>query len=349
MKKQQKIINNAQQPKYYAYQHNPEIQVKQKERSLAAAFNKDNSLLAISAMSKIKLIQLKNGSIKYIQSFCGNSSYISTITFMKNKTFIISSQDCSIFIWTLNLMNNPKFIFKLKDHKSWINCIILHPLQEDLIISGSKDTTLKFWSLSTPSLPFNWFLKQTITQHKYEIYGLSLNQEGNKLISCQGHGLIFIMQGSNKSFWKVIQTIGTNSYGYRINFITNNIFVFQPCMSNSLQIFIKNVNTGNYQHARYLRYKKSQYNCQTSFPARYLPDRQLLLIKHGDTLNLIKFIFFESQLYQQDCNCILEQCLEFNSNEFNGGLYGGLSENGDILVTWDSKSQEIQIRQFKEM
>ncbi|CAD8129502.1 unnamed protein product [Paramecium sonneborni] len=157
------------------------------------------------------------------------------------------------------------------------------------------------------------------------------------------------MQGSNKSFWKVIQQIGGGNCGYRVNFITNNIFVCRPCRSNSLHMYIENSNTGKYQQARDFRYKKYQYECQTQFPARYFPQRYLLLIKHGDTINLIKFNFFESLLYQQDCNCILEQCLEFNSNQFNGGLFGGVSENGEFLVTWDSRSLQILIRQFKEM
>ncbi|CAD8075025.1 unnamed protein product [Paramecium sonneborni] len=65
---------------------------------------------------------------------------------MKNRAFIISSQDSFFYILTLHIMNNPKFIFKLKNHKSWVNFIILHPLQEDLIIRGSNDTTLKFWA-----------------------------------------------------------------------------------------------------------------------------------------------------------------------------------------------------------
>ncbi|CAD8075026.1 unnamed protein product [Paramecium sonneborni] len=44
-------------------------QSKQNEKGAATAFNKNNSILAISAQSKIKLMQLKCGSTKQVQSF----------------------------------------------------------------------------------------------------------------------------------------------------------------------------------------------------------------------------------------------------------------------------------------
>ncbi|CAD8093305.1 unnamed protein product [Paramecium primaurelia] len=56
--------------------------------------------------------------------------------------------------------------------------------------------------------------------------GLSLNEEGTKLISCVSDLKLIIMEVSNKQNWIVKQIIQKSLKGFRINFITNDIFIF---------------------------------------------------------------------------------------------------------------------------
>ncbi|CAD8105551.1 unnamed protein product [Paramecium primaurelia] len=59
------------------------------------------------------------------------------------------------------------------------------------------------------------------------IYGLSINKEENTLISCGQDNQILIMQGSRQMEWQIKQKIKLDGEGYRIVFITNELFGFQ--------------------------------------------------------------------------------------------------------------------------
>ncbi|CAD8129674.1 unnamed protein product [Paramecium sonneborni] len=64
---------------------------------------------------------------------------------------------------------NPKQLTKLKGHKSYINCLVVHPINENLIVSGSDDKKINFWSnyysstqLVDHSGQKKWFYSHTI-------------------------------------------------------------------------------------------------------------------------------------------------------------------------------------------
>ncbi|CAD8100631.1 unnamed protein product [Paramecium primaurelia] len=96
----------------------------------------------------------------------------------------------------------------------YIYCLIVNNNQ-DLIISGSYDYTIKFWMKKN-----EWTYYKTIKDHSSYVYGLSTNQQQNRVISCGYDQLILIMeqQGCNKE-QIVIQKITVEQSTYRISLL----------------------------------------------------------------------------------------------------------------------------------
>lgn len=77
-------------------------------------------------------------------------SDVTTLNFFINKSqFISASDDATLIIWSHHLFSNLKYLHKLKGHLDCIYCVVIYPLSEDLIITGSGDSTIKFWSLNS--------------------------------------------------------------------------------------------------------------------------------------------------------------------------------------------------------
>ncbi|CAD8106485.1 unnamed protein product [Paramecium sonneborni] len=183
-----------------------------------------------------------------------------------------------------------------------------------MVIYGSCDKTIKFWTKQN-----QWLQKQTITNHTDIVYGLSLNQKQNILISCGLDAQILIIEQSQKdSKWIVIQTIQVEKSGQRICFINDDVFSFQP-------------------------QKKCICSCQSGsddcyfFPQEHIKSKFLLVNKNYKYVNLIR--------KNENGEFKTEQSIEFG----NQSLYGCMSDDGQYLITWDYSSKEIQIRKYNEI
>ncbi|CAD8113796.1 unnamed protein product [Paramecium primaurelia] len=64
---------------------------------------------------------------------------------------------------------------------------------EDLIISGSCDFTIRFYKKQN-----QWLCQQTITDHTSHVQGLNMNQHQNKVISCGREEQILIIEQSQQ-------------------------------------------------------------------------------------------------------------------------------------------------------
>ncbi|CAD8130624.1 unnamed protein product [Paramecium sonneborni] len=105
-----------------------------------------------------------------------------TLNFMKKQNQFISGK-------------NNEWISqqRLNGHIGYIFCLILNN-NEDIIISGSADKTIKFWMNKN-----KWLLcQQTITDHSNYIYELSLSQQQNRVISCGYDKQILIIEQSQQ-------------------------------------------------------------------------------------------------------------------------------------------------------
>ncbi|CAD8105636.1 unnamed protein product [Paramecium sonneborni] len=312
---------------------------KQPERCCALAINQNNNILAVGSSYDIKLYQFKNERLKYIQKVKKHKSVVTTLNFMKNKSNLISgSMDSSILIWTSNFQSE-KYITKLQVHSKWINCLVTHSFKEQMIICGSLKT-IKFWYFN--EILSTWVNTQTIIEHDNQIYGLSINQNGNKLLSCGNDNQIFIMESQINQVWQIKQKIQVDYWGIRLGFINDQTFAFQPCNDwngfTHLNIYTYISTLGAYIKTDQIKVEGSEQSCD-AFSPQFYSNNNILLSKNGFTINLIKFTYSQSNLKLEGK---LVQSINFN----HWNLIGIMSENGDYLITWDKKSCEIQIRKL---
>ncbi|CAD8111485.1 unnamed protein product [Paramecium primaurelia] len=318
--------------KPFNYQIIQKSSISQSDNCHAIAFDNDCSTLVAGCNSKIKVYEFKQGIIKEIQTLNEHQNSVFTLNFMKkSKQFISGSVDKSIRIWKQNQNYLWSSLQILNGHNGAITCLVLN-INEDLIISGSYDQTIKFWIKKN-----EWFCQQTITDHSHEILGLSLNQQQNRIVSCGYDKLILIIenQGQNKE-WKVIQQININNCGYRVCFIDNNMFTLSQTDQEYISVFETNNINKQFTKTRDITIKcGSDANCL--FPQQYVNSKCILLSKNGEYVNLIR--------KKQNGEFLTEQSIHFRTNS----LFGGMSEDGQYLITWDDKSCQIQIWRYHEL
>ncbi|CAD8110849.1 unnamed protein product [Paramecium sonneborni] len=332
--------------KCFRYELVPQMKYRQQECCYCIAIDKNNSIVVAGSNNNIKVLQLKDG-LKQIQLINKHQNAITTLIVFKNRSYFISgSNDCSIIIWSFNMISNAKYISKLIGHKDWIKCLIVNPKIETTIISGSYDKTIKIWSLSTnfqQQDQQSWVCTQTITSHLNQVEAISINQNGNKLLSCGADSMIFVFQEVDR-LWKLKQKIQLKEFGYRISFITDDQFAFQP-RNNYLCIYTLNSVTDLYNNQINIQVQGGQKNCDSYFPLICLNDHQMLISKNGININLLKYEFNLTN----NIDCKLIQVIEFQYLcQWDGMIYGTASNDGKYLITWDLKSKAIQIRQLKQ-
>ncbi|CAD8165548.1 unnamed protein product [Paramecium pentaurelia] len=337
--------DKIQQPMYELL---PEMTYKQKQWCYAMSFNHTRTLLALAANQDIKIFQFADGFMKQIQQLRAHSYLITTLNTLRSRQHLISSsEDTSIIIWSTNLLQNPKYLIKLKGHQSYINCLVVHPINENLIVSGSDDKTIKFWSnhISTQQLinhedQKTWFCSQTINDHTSMVYGLSINQNGNKLLSCGNDNIILLLSSSNKQKWQVLQKIKVDKVGFRLSFITDNLFAFQVWARKFILIYsISQV--GRCIKQKEIVIKGEGATCMQYFPLIYNSAKQILISKNRQNINILSLKFSaQSNSY----SCDIEQNIDYG--DFR--IFGTMSDDGEFLITWDQNSQSIQVRKFRQ-
>ncbi|CAD8187692.1 unnamed protein product [Paramecium octaurelia] len=321
---------------YLTYELLPQIYI-QKKMCWAIALDQYTKFLITGAESNINTMQFRSGAIKRIQTIQRHESWITTLNFFKQMPLFISGSSC-IKIWSQNQQANPKFLIKLSEHSSNIQCLALRNLNSRVIISGSKDKNIKFWYQSEAQ----WICKQTIREHSNAVCGLSLNQEGDTLISCGEDNVINIIKCQDDHHWNVIQKL--EGQGVRLSFICKDTFAFQPWQGSKLELYTYSAQTGLYYKYQELPIQGCRQFCAYLFPCFFVSSKNILLSKNGYNLNFIKFKINSSQFEGK-----LEQAIEFDyPNNWQGNIFGTMSEGGDFLITWDSKTKQIQIRKYKE-
>ncbi|CAD8205983.1 unnamed protein product [Paramecium octaurelia] len=279
----------------------------------------------------------------------GHVDNVRVIQFMKmnSKNILMSAgEDKSLRLWSNTQLARPKFLQKIEAHLNGILCFVLNQL-EDLLITGSRDTTLKFWKKNN-DLSNGCILGsciQTIQQHTHNIYDLSLSQKEDKLISCSEDSRILIIS-LVQSVWKVTQIIQVQQFGYRLCFLSSNIFTFQPRLADSMNVYELNQD-GQFIKSFDVQVKGGNQDCRIFFPQQYITEKNVLINKNGFHINIIKVIKNKEQNSQKQCNLqlVVEQSINFNQ-ESTGLIFGQLSHNAEYLITWDGKTKELQMRQL---
>ncbi|CAD8123715.1 unnamed protein product [Paramecium sonneborni] len=323
--------------------------IKQETYCRAIALNNDNSILLTGNISIINVYQFKQGRLKLIQNLNKHKKGITTLNFIKSGYFFSGSDDSQIIMWQKYLINQTKYIQKLKNHSNSILCLILN-YNENLLVSSSYDFSIKFWNLPFYNLK-QWKLMQTITEHTQPVYGLSMNKEQNQIISCGYDSLILVIEYEKcQSLWIIKQKINVDQWGYRVCFINTHIFTFQPCLSTQLYIYILDQMSQQYRIHQKLPVKGGGQFCSSLFPSIFNHNNNIILIKNGSHINLIKFIAKQNNQKNEEYFFKLEQSINCKVDYYGiGNIFGTLSQDGNYLITWDAYSQQILIREYKNL
>ncbi|CAD8125915.1 unnamed protein product [Paramecium sonneborni] len=327
----------------------------------AMAINKDNDVLVFADGKLLKVMQLKDNRYKNqnskFQGIENNQEITTTLNFYKsNNNLIQGSQDYTIRIWEPNDQFNIWTIMKhLKGHQHWISCLVLYS-DDTFFISGSTDNTIRIWKL-TEDKEFQ-ILKE---DHKKSIFGLSLNQNNDVLISCGADQYICVFtKTQEQQQWKKTQKIDLDKeqFGYRLCFINNDVFTFQPheynsCKNNQIKYnYIQIYEKKNLENNTFIFEKNNKIqidikipesiqNCDFYFPQIYR--QEILFNKYQQSIQLIQLNFEQQNNSNKikDIKCI--QQINFEQNGVYARIYGTISQDGKYLVLWDYKSKKIQI------
>ncbi|CAD8085149.1 unnamed protein product [Paramecium primaurelia] len=322
------FISNQSNLKPFTYQLIQQNQIKQDQYCIAIAVNKDCSIVVAGCNKQIKVFEFQQGMLNQVQLLSEHGSTVVTLNFMKRSDqFISGSLDKQIIIWTRNQNNSWICSQKLNGHKGFIRCLIINN-NEDLIVSGSYDKTIKFWQKQN-----EWLCSQTITDHTNIIWGLSQNEQQNRVISCGEDKLILVMEQQNTQ-WIVIQKITVETFGVRLCFIDNNTFTFYPSWYECIHVF--EINNANQQYIKTKDIQVKGGSDDFLFPSQYIQSKCILVNKNAQDVSLIR--------KKQNGEFIVEQSIQFGTRD----IYGCMTDDGQYLITWDKKSNEFQIRQFLE-
>ncbi|CAD8165042.1 unnamed protein product [Paramecium pentaurelia] len=325
----------------------PQCSIKQKSYCRAIAINNNNSLLLAGSQSIIKVYQFNQGMMKCIQYLNKHEKIVTTLNFFNQGYFISGSDDGSIIMWQKNLISKAKYIQSLKNHSKSILCVILNN-KENLIVSGSYDTTIKFWNLPFKNLN-QWSCTQTLSVHTQPVYGLSMNEEQTKLVSCGYDSIILVIEyQENLSTWMIKQNIKVDLWGYRVCFINNNMFTYQPQLSTCLYIFLLDQKSQTYLKSYNLAVKDGGSFCSSLFPSTFNQEKNIILDKNGCHLNLIRLTKNKNKLGNEEQILKLEQSINLGTDLYGiANIFGTMSKDGNYLISWDARTEQIQVRLFK--
>ncbi|CAD8179765.1 unnamed protein product [Paramecium pentaurelia] len=331
------------------FKYNTIINQKIEQFSHSIAINQNNSLLLVSNSTKIEMFVILEEKLKKIQQIiCHKRKVVSLNFFRTNRLFITGSFDSYIILWSTIMMSKPKYIQKLLGHNSTIQCIIKRLPNEDLIISCSTDYTIKFW-IQLPKNNQQWICSQTVSVHQNIVWGISINQQGNQVISSgEDHLILVIEQNQQTQNWFIKQMIQVDQSGFSLCYINKNAFIFQPESSENLIVYTLNENQ------EFMKFKNFKvfgqgYCCYPYFPSIYNNQKQLLINKNGNYLNIMK-VQEENQdtkynYTEAEYSLKIIQVINYE----NYYIFGTLSDDGQYLITWDKISREIQFRKYQEI
>ncbi|CAD8131256.1 unnamed protein product [Paramecium sonneborni] len=257
--------------KPFNYQIIQKNSIKQDEWCLAVDLNKDGSILAAGCNTEIKIYEFKQGMLKLNQILNKHKTNVYILNFMKQSNQLISGdQGGSILIWSYN--NNSWICLQtIKGHSDFVRCLIMNN-KEDLFISSSDDNSIKFWLEEN-----GWSCQQKILDHSNSVYQLSLNEQQNQVISCGEDSQILVIEQSelNKN-WIVKQKIKVDCEGYRLCFINDNLFTFQPCKGNLMYVYEKNSISKQFTKSKNITINQSNQFLGGLFPQQFIKQNNYL-------------------------------------------------------------------------
>ncbi|CAD8093508.1 unnamed protein product [Paramecium sonneborni] len=310
----------------------------------AMAINTKNSIVISSEESIIIIYYFKQNSFKTIQKFKINSSNINTLNFFKiRQNFVCGCKNSSIYLQSINMIAKSKFIQKLDANSGSTLCLCISK-QEDQVVTGHYGKTIKIWS-QFQQYPQQWTCLYNLTDHRGAVYGVSMCENQQKIISCSNDQQVFVYQFQQQCNQWILKQIISND-GLRLCFITNDIFVFQPYAANYLEIYIFENLSQKFLNKQKVQIQEGGQFCNEFFPMIFNPNKGLIFNKSSYNLNVIKCKLRQDiqKKEQQQIDFILEESIDFYDEYFCGSI----SDDGEYLLIWNNEKNQISIRKYKE-
>ncbi|CAD8186917.1 unnamed protein product [Paramecium octaurelia] len=325
----------------FCYELLSEFTIHQKQACNAITFNQNKQLILVCLDKNIKVYQFHDGYLKLIQ-ILSKSLYTNTVlSFFNNhrkSQFLSGSCDSFIKVRSITQLRNQKYIQKLDSHKRGICCLAISQ-DQNMFLSGCVDQTIKLWSFFQQNqLSCQWSCQQTITDHTNDVYTLDINSKQNKAVSCGYDDTILIMEIIKEmDTYQLIlkQKIKLINFGFRILFINDSDFIFQTYCGKFLQLFQQDQNE-KYVLTQSLPVQCKSQSCNIFFQPQFIKSKGFVVCKNSQNLNFVYHNPINNEL-------VLLYSITFDNYE----QYGSLSEDGEYIITWNQKLEQIEIRKYR--
>ncbi|CAK70308.1 unnamed protein product (macronuclear) [Paramecium tetraurelia] len=321
------VLNNSNPFSY-------ELMKENKRKSIGCcsfAFNNDSSIIVAGLDNgTIQIFELINELMKEKQIIKNHTEAVYCLQFMpKTNQFVSGSADASLIIWSMNDQQEWFKSSKLLGHTGIMMCLIIDN-SENMIFSGNSDRSIKIWDKQQ-----NYQCIQTFDEITGEVQSLSLNSRQDMLISSVEYSDQIYVYEKYHNQWRFYKIISVKPWGYRLCFIDEIRFAFQPFASQFMEIYELKRDAKVFTQIKQVSVLPSS-QCDALFPQQFIKQKSILITKNGQFVNLFRIMpnnTIQSQVPIKFCDV---------------QIYGALDKNGEYLITWDATSQQIQLRKYKE-
>ncbi|CAK81303.1 unnamed protein product (macronuclear) [Paramecium tetraurelia] len=306
----------------------------QKEKCLATAFNKDNSIMISTSEELIKVWTFDNGKLELFQTLKGHDKEVTCLYFSrKNNWFISGSRDKTLRIWKEFSNSEWGCIQILEGNSFCINCVIINQY-EDQILSSRDDNKIKVWmqeSLLTSQQP-QWKCYQTLQDHKKDVYSLSLNSAGTMLVSGSYDKTIIIYEFDDQQQWRLKQVIQNDYENWVHSVCVINDKLIATKLYNGVVILYQYMESvESFEQIQELELSKSKMSYFDFFHMFYNQQLQSIFCRHLDCIYI---------LFQQTTGRYGVQ--QKIADNYRGG---SLTDNGEYIALWNNNTKQLEIRQ----
>lgn len=134
-----------------------------------------------------------------ISSLEGHESEVKCVGWSMDDRWLAScGRDKTVWIWENEGKGDFECVTVLQGHTQDIKFLKFHP-KLPILFTASYDNTIKLWAEDGD----DWYCKETLSGHDSTVWGLDINADGTRMVSCSSDLSIVYweIQTSNQSRW----------------------------------------------------------------------------------------------------------------------------------------------------
>ncbi|CAD8129540.1 unnamed protein product [Paramecium sonneborni] len=222
-------------------------------------------------------------------------------------------------------------------YKSFILCLHLNQ-NEDELISGSGDFTIKIWKVECKSYKIQFLY--SLNKHEGYVDKVNLNSKETQMVSCGWDQKIILWKkdGNNKWQFKYIVKQSNQDFGLRICFLSDTIVW---CQYKQLFLHVFKLQNGTFQERSDLKVQLKEIITENNyigfnlFQLKYLEQQKVLIFKSYRYIYFMKVSLNSNLMFV--CDPIDCQSIE---------CYSNITNNGRYFVIWNKKTFQFQIHEI---